>query len=71
MLTAAQSPRIHSRYRKLPTPRPRVRCMGDVCAAHGDRAAVGVDIDAQGSSLGEDQTHFPLDAGVECRAIAK
>ena len=26
-----------------------VRCMCDVCAAHGDRAAVGVDVDAQGS----------------------
>ena len=25
-----------------------------VCAAHGDRAAVGVDIDAQGSSFCED-----------------
>ena len=24
-----------------------VRCMCDVCAAHGDRAAVGVDVDAQ------------------------
>ena len=23
-----------------------VRCMCDVCAAHGDRAAVGVDVDA-------------------------
>ena len=28
-----------------------VRCMCDVCAAHGDRAAVGVDVDAQGSGL--------------------
>ena len=36
-----------------------VRCMGDVCAAHGDRAAVGVDVDAQGSSLREDESHFP------------
>ena len=44
-----------------------VRCMCDVCAAHGDRAAVGVDVDAQGS--GEDETHFPLDARVECRAF--
>ena len=24
-----------------------VRCICDVCAAHGDRAAVGVDVDAQ------------------------
>ena len=31
-----------------------VRCMCDVCAAHGDRAAVGVDVDAQGSGLRED-----------------
>ena len=45
-----------------------VRCMGDVCAAHGDRSAVGVD-DAQGSGLREDDTHFPLNAGVECRAF--
>ena len=37
-----------------------VRCMCDVCAAHGDRAAVGVDVDAQGSSLREDESHFPL-----------
>ena len=44
-----------------------VRCMCDVCAAHGDRAAVGVDVDAQGSSLRED--HFPLNARVECRAF--
>ena len=27
--------------------------MCDVCAAHGDGAAVGVDVDAQGSSLRE------------------
>ena len=46
-----------------------VRCMCDVCAAHGDRAAVGVDVDAQGSSLREDETHFPFDARVECRAF--
>ena len=32
-----------------------VRCMCDVCAAHGDRAAVGVDVDTQGSSLREDE----------------
>ena len=31
-------------------------------AAHGDRAAVGVDVDAQGSGLREDKTHFPLNA---------
>ena len=46
-----------------------VRCMCDVCAAHGDRAAVGVDVDAQGSSLREDESHFPLTARVECRAF--
>ena len=39
-----------------------VRCMCDVCAAHGDRAAVGVDVDAQGSGLREDETYFPLNA---------
>ena len=44
-----------------------MHCMCDVCAAHGDRAAVGVDVDAQGSSLREDETHFPLNARVECR----
>ena len=36
-----------------------VRCMRDVCAAHGDRAAVSVDVDVQGSSLREDESHFP------------
>ena len=41
--------------------------MCDVCAAHGDRAAVGVDVDAQGSGLREDETHFPFNARVECR----
>ena len=41
-----------------------VRCMCDVCAAHGDRAAVGVDVDAQGSSLREDESNFPLNARV-------
>ena len=46
-----------------------VQCMCDVCAAHGDRAAVGVDVDAQGSSLREDEPHFPLNARVECRAF--
>ena len=37
-----------------------VRCMGDLCAAHGDRAAVGVDVDAQGSSLREMRPTFPF-----------
>ena len=46
-----------------------VRCMCDVCAAHGDRATVGVDVDAQGSSLREDENHFPLDARVENRTF--
>ena len=46
-----------------------VRCMCDVCAAHGDRASVGVDVDAQGSGLREDETHFPFNARVECRAF--
>ena len=41
-----------------------VRCMCDVCAAHGGRAAVGVDVDAQGSGLREDETHFPLIASL-------
>ena len=50
-----------------------VRCMCDVCAAHGHRAAVGVDVDAQVnpqvSGLREDETHFSLNARVECRAF--
>ena len=46
-----------------------VRCMCDVCAAHGDRAAAGVDVDAQGSGLREDETYFPINARVECRAF--
>ena len=46
-----------------------VRCMCDVCAAHGDRAAVGVDVDAQGSGLREDETYVPLSARVQCRAV--
>jgi len=46
-----------------------VRCMRDVSAAHGGRAAVGVDGDAQGSGLREDETHFPLNARVECGAF--
>jgi len=45
-----------------------VRCMCDVCAAHGDRAAVG-DVDARSSGFHEDETHFPLNARVECRAF--
>ena len=45
-----------------------VRGMRDVCAAQGDRSAV-VDVDAQGSSLREDEPHFPLNARVECRAF--
>ena len=37
-----------------------MRCVCDVCAAHGDRAAVGVDVDAQGSSLAKMSPTFPL-----------
>ena len=48
-----------------------VRCMCDGCAAHGDRAAVGVDVDAQGSGFREDESHFPLNARVEYRAFVK
>ena len=40
-----------------------------MCAAHGHRAAVGVDVGAQVSGLREDETHFPLNARVECRAF--
>ena len=43
--------------------------MCDVCAAHGDRAAVGGDVDTQGSSLRQDETHFVLEAREECRAF--
>ena len=46
-----------------------MRAVSDVCAAHGDRAAVGDYVDVQGSSLREDETHFPFDARVECRAF--
>ena len=46
-----------------------VRAVRDVCAAHGDRAGVGVDVDAQGSSLREGETRFPLYARIECRAF--
>ena len=46
-----------------------VRAVFDVCTAHGDRAAIDVDIDAQDSSLCEDDSHFPLETRVECRAF--
>jgi hypothetical protein len=46
-----------------------VRAMCDVCAAHGDRTAVGVDVDTQGSSLREDETRLLLNARVECHAL--
>ena len=42
----------------------------DVCAAHGDWATVVVDVDAQGSSIREDEPHFPLSARGQCRAFA-
>ena len=42
-----------------------MRCMCDVCAAHGDRAAVGVDVDAQCSGLRENETNFPLDTAAD------
>ena len=35
-----------------------VRCMCDVCAAHGDRAAVGVDVDAQGAAFAKMRPTF-------------
>jgi hypothetical protein len=45
-------------------------------AAHGDSAAVGIDVDTSGSSLSEDETHiredethFTLDSRVECRTF--
>ena len=41
--------------------------MCDVCAAHCDKAAVRVDVDAQGSSLREVVTHFTLHAKAICR----
>ena len=40
-----------------------VRAVCDVCAAHDDRAAVGVGVDAQESSLLQ-RYPFPLDAQV-------
>ena len=42
-----------------------VRAVCDVCAAHGDRTAADVDVDTQGSSLREDETHFLL---VQCQS---
>ena len=39
-----------------------VRAVCDVCAAHGDRAAVGVGVDAQGSSLLQLPRSFSLAA---------
>ena len=38
-----------------------MRAVCGAFAAHGDRTAVGVDADAQGSSLREDEAHPPLD----------
>ena len=46
-----------------------MRCMCVVFAAHGDRAAVGVEVDAHDSGFREDETHLPLNARVECRAF--
>jgi len=46
-----------------------VRAVCDACAEHSDRAAVGVDVDTKGISLREDETHFPLNVKVECRAF--
>ena len=43
--------------------------MCDVCTAHGDRAAVTIDVDAQSSGFREDKTHFPLNSRLECRAF--
>ena len=36
----------------------RVWAVCDKCATHGDKAAVGFDVDTQGSSLREHATHF-------------
>ena len=30
-----------------------------MCSSHGNRAAVGVDVDTRGSGLCEDEAHFP------------
>ena len=46
-----------------------MRAVCDVCAAHSNRAAVGVDVDTQRSSLREDVTYSPLNARVECVAF--
>ena len=40
-----------------------VRCMCDVCAAHGDRAAVGVDVDAQAPERGSERLPQQAEAG--------
>ena len=42
-----------------------VRAVCDVCATHGDKAAVGVDVDAQGSSLCEDEIPLSLNDGAQ------
>ena len=47
-----------------------IRAVFDLCATHDDRAAVGVDVDTQDSILLEDETHFLLNAIVECRAFS-
>jgi hypothetical protein len=46
-----------------------VRTLCDVRVAHGNWAAVHVDVDAQDSSLRDDETHFSLNAAVEFRAF--
>ena len=40
-----------------------VRVVCDVCAAHGERADAGVNVDTQGSNLREDETHFDVHEG--------
>ena len=47
----------------------RVRAVCDVCVPNGDKAAVSVDFDTQGSSLRIDQTYFPFNAKVECERL--
>ena len=37
-----------------------VRAVYDVCESQVDSVAISVDVDAQGSSLHEDYTNFPL-----------
>ena len=39
-----------------------------MCDAHDEWAAVGVDVDTQGSSLRENETHISFHARVEYRA---